>query len=281
MATRTLVFGPGFMGSQFAQRIEGSILSRVDIADEQAVTDEIASVRPDRVINCAGKTGKPNVDGCEKEPEATYRSNVVGPIVLANACRKQDIHFTHLGSGCIYQGDNGGHGFREDDPANFFGSLYSRTKAISESALRDLGALQLRIRMPLSSHPSSRNLLTKLLGYARVISIPNSVTVVEDFWHPALSLIERGETGVWNLCNPGAELHDELLKQWQERVEPDYRFDVIPLETLARYVTTGRSNCVLNTDKLREAGLEMPHIDVAMPRVVEGYGRATAHARAS
>jgi dTDP-4-dehydrorhamnose reductase len=38
-------------------------------------------VKPDVVINAAGKTGKPNVDWCEDHKEETLRSNDTGPLV--------------------------------------------------------------------------------------------------------------------------------------------------------------------------------------------------------
>ena len=106
----TLIFGPGWIGKQFQEQIPDSVLSRVDIADEIAVKNEIEAERPSVIINCAGKTGSPNIDSCEKEPGITYRSNVIGPIVLARLAQENGAYFVHLGSGCIYEGDNGGKG---------------------------------------------------------------------------------------------------------------------------------------------------------------------------
>lgn len=268
----TLVFGPGWMGTQFAQRIENARLLQTDIADEAALREVLDKQAPTRVVNCAGRTGRPNVDSLEAEPVRTYRSNVVGAIHLASACWKRGIHFTHLGSGCIYAGDNGGAGFSEEDPPNFQGSLYARTKAQAEAALRDLGALQLRIRLPLSSTPGARNLLTKLLAFEDVVRVANSVTVLDDFWRPALALIQAGRTGVWNLVNEGVEYHDELLALYRDRLDPTHSFRVISTETLASRLTAGRSNCLLNTEKLRAEGLALPDVADALPRIVDAYG---------
>lgn len=272
METSTLVFGAGWLGGQFVERLPGARLSRTDIADERAVAHELDALGPRHVINCAGRTGRPNVDALESEPESTYRSNVTGALVLASACRRRSIHFTHLGSGCLYSGDNGGRGYAEEDPPNFSGSLYARTKGLAEAALRDLGALQLRVRLPLCAAPSPRNLLTKLLGFRSVISVPNSVTVLEDFWAPALALVAARETGVWNMVNEGVETHDALLALYRERVDPALDFDVVSLASLAPRLRAGRSHCVLDTRKLAAAGLGMAPLDLALPRLVDAYG---------
>ena len=266
----TLVYGPGWLGTQWAARI-GARLTQTDITDEEALRAELEAEAPARVINAAGATGSPNVDALEGHPARTFASNVVGPIVLASVCRDLGIHMTHLGSGCIYSGDNGGKGFREEDPPNFDGSLYARSKAICEAALREFDVLQLRVRLPISSEPGPRNLLTKLLAFDRVVRVPNSVTILDDFWGVADALIARGETGVWNMVSPGAETHDALLALWQAHGDPSHTFEVITPAELQGELVARRSNCILDTGKLERAGLAMPHVDEALPRIVKAY----------
>ena len=277
MEGKTLIFGAGWLGTLFAEEIPGATLVETDIAEEAALAGELDRQAPARVINCAGRTGRPNIDALESEPGRTYRSNVVGPILLGSACLERGIHFTHLSSGCVYEGDNGGPGFFEEDPPNFDGSLYARSKAAAETALRDLDALQLRIRLPISSEPAERNLLTKLLAFDQVIHIANSITVLDDFWGPACKLIERAETGVWNMVNDGVEWHDLLLELWKDRVDPSHRFEIVEQHVLQNRLTARRSNCVLSTAKLARAGLSMPKLDEALPRIVDAYG---AHLKA-
>ena len=276
MDGRTLVFGAGWIGTQMAERLDAE-LSSDDIGDRGAIEQTLDRARPDRVVNCAGRTGRPNVDSLEAEPERTLHANVVGPIVLASACRERGIHFTHLSSGCLYSGDNGGAGFAETDAPNFDGSLYSRSKALAEAALRDLDALQLRLRLPISEVPGSRNLLTKLLAFDRVIRVPNSVTVLEDFWDAAFGLMDRRATGLWNVVNPGVETHDALLGVYRELVDPSIRFDVIGENDLGDALGK-RSNCILSSAKLDAAGLGLPPLDESLPRVVRAYGANLAAA---
>jgi len=269
VSLRLLVFGRGWMGAQWAERVPGSVLTDADVADAAAVGRALDEVRPDRVLNAAGKTGRPNVDALEGRPDEVLRSNVVGPIVLATECRRRGLHLTHLGSGCIYTGDHGGRGYAEDDPPNFHGSLYARSKALAEAALREFDVLQLRVRLPFSSLPHPRNLLTKILSFRQVVRVANSVTVLDDAWPVAETLIARAATGVYNLVNDGVERHDEVLRVWRERVDPAHGFAVVGQGDLG--LVAGRSNCVLSTAKLHAEGLALPDFAASLVRIVDLY----------
>lgn len=71
--------------------------------DMHQVNQAIDEFQPTRVINCAGKTGRPNVDWCEDNREATVRSNVIGTLMLADICAQRGIHCTILATGCKWQ----------------------------------------------------------------------------------------------------------------------------------------------------------------------------------
>ncbi len=58
-------------------------------------------VNPTHVINCAGKTGRPNVDWCEDHKIETIESNVTGMLILAKACHDRGVHLTVLATGCM------------------------------------------------------------------------------------------------------------------------------------------------------------------------------------
>lgn len=274
MSLRILIFGRGWLGGLFARRWPDAILVGTDIADPGAVARALEEHAPTHVLNAAGRTGRPNVDALEDDPAGTLRSNLVGPVVLASACREREVHFTHLGSGCVYSDDGGTRRFREEDPPNFGGSLYARSKAMSEAALREFGALQLRIRLPISEIPSPRNLIDKLLRYPKIVSVPNSVTIVEDLYAPARALMETRASGVWNLVNPGVERHDELLSRYRETVDASHAFEVIDMATLATHLRAGRSNCLLDTSKLEAEGLGMPDFESRLPALMHAYGEA-------
>ena len=67
---RVLILGShGFMGRHFRALYPAAITPRLDIADRAAVHAALIEHRPLVVINCAGKTGRPNVDWCESHPQ--------------------------------------------------------------------------------------------------------------------------------------------------------------------------------------------------------------------
>ena len=215
---KVLIFGNGYLGNKFLSALgDSAILSGTDICDEKAVRADIRENSPDTVLNCAGKTGKPNVDWCEDHKLETMKSNVIGPLNLCQVCSDEGTYMAHLGSGCVYEGDNNGKGFSEDDAPNFFGSYYSRTKMLSEMGLKDFPVLQLRLRMPLDSEPSPRNLITKLAGYTKIIDAPNSISALDDFVPASIKLIERKRTGIYNVTN-----HLNPLDVYNNVTSPNY-----------------------------------------------------------
>ena len=274
---KRLFFGAGYLGQRLTQAIEGAVLSRVDITDARAVEAELRAHRPDAVINTAGKTGRPNVDWCESHPIETGRSNVTGPLVLAEQCAQAGVYLLHLGSGCIFYGDSPTPGgWREDDFANPT-SLYSRTKYAADLVLSRLPGVGIaRLRMPIDDHPDSRNLITKLSRYTQVVDVANSVTVVSDLIGVVAGLTERKLEGVYHATNPGEMRHRDLLALYRELVDPAHRYELISEEALVGrgLAVKARSNCTLASGQLAAAGLSMRPIEVALRDCVERYARA-------
>lgn len=265
---KLLVFGSrGYFGHQFLEQFPGAIGSTVDIGNATDVAQELDTHRPDIVINAAGKTGRPNIDWCEDHKLETIHSNVTGPLVLLRECGERGIYWVHLGSGCIYSGDNNGKGFSEGDPPNFSGSFYSRTKAWIDRMLgefTDQGILVLRLRMPFDGSLEERNLISKLKKYAHVLDAQNSMTYLPDFFMGVRKLTEERRTGVYNFVNPGTVSPYEIMQRYKEIVDPSHSFSQLTLENLPTVTKAGRSTCVLNADKLRKAGIRMRPVKEAI-----------------
>jgi dTDP-4-dehydrorhamnose reductase len=262
---RMLICGAGgFLGNYFRFAYPEALTPPLDIAEPVAVAGILDAVSPRVVVNCAAKTGRPNVDWCENHRRQTLRSNVAGPLVLAEACARRDIYFVHISSGCIYEGDSGGTGFSEDAPPNFSGSFYSCTKAWAEQCLRGFPVLVLRLRMPFDGSTSSRNLLMKLRSYRRVLKAPNSLTHLPDFLRAATALIACRATGIFNIVNEGALSPFEIMELYREIVDPDHEFEALSPGELDGLVRAKRSNCLLSTAKLRNAGLALPSVGAAV-----------------
>jgi 3,5-epimerase/4-reductase len=241
----------------------------VRMEDREAVKAEIERVKPTHVLNCAGCTGRPNVDWCEDNKEATMRSNVIGTLNLTDVCFQAGVHCTVFATGCIYLYDEkhpwGGPGFTELDKANFAGSFYSETKAHVEEVMKYYNnCLILRLRMPVSDDLHPRNFVTKITKYDCVVDIPNSNTILTDLLPASILLAEHNETGIYNFTNPGAISHNEVLTLFRDIIRPSFKWKNFSLEEQAKVIKAGRSNCLLDTtkltNKLKEYNYEVPEI---------------------
>jgi dTDP-4-dehydrorhamnose reductase len=268
---KMLIFGHGYIAGKFKDHFAGAQISDVRLEDLSAVKAELERVKPDVVVNCAGKTGRPNVDWCEDHKGETLFGNVTAPLILARACEELGVYMVHIGSGCVYEGYNEGKGWSEDDEPNFSGSYYSRTKAWSERMLKDFPVLQLRLRMPFDSVPNERNFITKITKYNKVISVPNSISVLEDFLKAAEALIAKKATGVYNVTNPGTIDHQTILDMYIELVDPSYKYELFSLEELAKVTKAGRSNCGLNVKKLEDEGIHLRPVAQAVRESLVEY----------
>lgn len=270
---KILIYGKGYLGHHFfdflKEQGEEVMWGDADIGNLNDVRQDLAKHTPEVVLNCAGKTGRPNVDWCEDNKEETLYSNVTGPLVLLQACTEAEIRLAHLGSGCIYEGDNDGKGFSEEDEPNFDGSYYSRTKSCCDQALKEFPALQLRLRMPIDAKPGPRNFISKIIQYNKVINVLNSMTVIEDLLPATYELLKKGATGIYNMTNPGAIDHETILEMYKEIVDPNFTYEIIPLEELEAHTKAGRSNCVLSTEKLEAEGIQMRPIEEAIRDCLE------------
>ena len=110
--------------------------------------------------------------------QQNINDNLYTPLSLAMFSDKHNIHFTYIGTGCIFS-DNEKQ-FTEDDKLNFFGSNYSIVKGFTDMLMKNTNALILRIRMPISSDKSIRNFITKITTYEKICSIPNSMTILDE-----------------------------------------------------------------------------------------------------
>lgn len=234
-------------------------------------TSDLDEYRPKYVLNCAGLTGRPNIDWCEEHKIETVRVNVMGTLILADACFRRGIHMTNYATGCIYNYDDGEHRcdggrpFTETDPPNYTGSFYSITKAMAERLLAPYpNILTLRIRMPITDDLHPRNFITKITHYAKLINYPNSVTVLTDMLPVSIRMTERELKGIYNFTNPGTITHNGLLQLYKEYIDPNFKWENFTLEEQAKVLKSGRCNCHLDVSKLLKEFPDIPDIHTSI-----------------
>lgn len=226
--------------------------------------------RPGVIINCIGKTGRPNIDWCESNKEETYFTNVTLPLVMANECSKRNIHFVNIASGCIFYGEspNAG-GWIETDFANPQ-SYYSKTKYACDLTIGDLSNVTtLRIRMPISSKNSQRNFINKIRGYSKVIDIKNSVTFMDDLVRCIGWVSDNSIFGTYNVTNPEPITAAQVLKEFQKHRE--HNFQIIDESELDKLTAAKRSNCILSSAKLNSKGFYMTPSIEALESCMNDY----------
>jgi len=265
---RCLIYGAnGWIGKQVCRLLEKR---RISWIAGNARCDDIAGVRTEligaghkytHVICLIGRTHGPGystIDYLEQPGKLVdnIRDNLFSPVMLALLCREYGIHLTYMGTGCIFDGrmDEADTGFSEDDKPNFFGSSYSIVKGFTDQImgyLGDGGILNVRIRMPITDeYGASRNFITKITRYAKICSMDNSMTVLDDLLPVMLDMLEDGKTGTINLVNPGIINHNRILELYREIVDRDFTWINMTLEEQSGILACARSNNKLDTREL-------------------------------
>jgi|SRR5215204_2908765 len=112
------------------------MIEGVDVQNLTTVTDAIAVVRPDALINCVGIIKQlPSAS----DPILNLRINSLLPHELHQVCRATGVRLIHFSTDCVFNGRKGM--YTEEDPSDAE-DLYGRTKFLGETA--GPGALTIR-----------------------------------------------------------------------------------------------------------------------------------------
>lgn len=269
---KVLVYGSnGWIGQQFIDLlthhnidfIKG--ISRVNNLEE--VKQELINASPTHVISFIGRTHGTiddkiytTIDYLEEKGKLyeNIRDNLYSPFMLSVICKELNIHYTYLGTGCIFKYDEyhlceETNGFSEKSEPNFFGSAYSIVKGFTDKIMRELfqqNTLNLRIRMPITDNRNSRNFITKITTYEKICSIPNSMTVLPELLPKVIEMMKQNITGTINLTNPGLISHNKILEMYKEIVDPTFVWTNFTEEEQKQVINSERSNNYLDTSKL-------------------------------
>lgn len=290
---KVLIYGGnGWIGQQFTSilvkdKVKHQIgKARVD--NEFELIKEIENYQPSHIISFIGRThGKTKekiystIDYLEQKGKIyeNVRDNLFSPIFLSNICKNKDIHFTYLGTGCIFSFDKEHpfgeevNGFTEKSLPNFFGSSYSVVKGFTDRLMNmfESNTLNLRIRMPITDEKNPRNFITKITNYEKICSIPNSMTVLPELLPLVLDMMIKKTTGTINLTNPGLVSHNEILEMYKELVDPEFTWKNFSSEEQAEILDSERSNNYLDTKKLEGLYPEVMNIKDSIKKCLEKY----------
>lgn len=289
---KLLVIGSGgYVGSSYARYLcsnEADVWylptrSFLDFTNKTVVSELIKSKNIKYVINCAGYTGKPNVDACEDDKNNCLKGNVTFPLDLAEACYDNGVGLAHVSSGCIYSGKReDGRGFSESDTPNFSFrtnncSFYSGTKALCEEMMAKYDNIYIwRLRIPFNNLNSPRNYLTKLMTYDSLLEAENSISNLDEFVEATITcLLNKAPKGIYNVTNTGSVTTSgvvDLLKRYKLPCD-DHKFKFFDNinDFMEKAAKTPRSNCVLDNTKLTSLGIKMSESYEAIERCLYNF----------
>jgi dTDP-glucose 4,6-dehydratase len=290
---KVLVYGSkGWIGNQFIELLKNKTIdyvtgiSRANCKD--SLEQEIADVNPSHVISFIGRTHGQignkiysTIDYLEEEGKLleNVRDNLYSPVLLAALCSAKNIHYTYLGTGCIFKFDEDHpfekeeNGFHEGSLPNFFGSSYSVVKGFTDQlmTLYKDNVLNLRIRMPITGEQNKRNFITKIVNYPKVCSIANSMTVLPELLPYVIDMMERGITGTLNLTNPGLITHNEILEMYKEIVDRSFTCQNFSQQEQRSILAADRSNNYLDTTRLESLYPTVKHIRTSVRECLIQY----------
>nr|QDY51644.1 hypothetical protein 1_29 [Mimiviridae sp. ChoanoV1] len=279
----------------FLSESKKNILNNLEIVEGavrlnnfEDLKNELDLHKPDSVISFIGRTHGTiddkvysTIDYLEQKDKVydNVRDNLYSPISLALLCKDLGIHYTYLGTGCIFDYRNEAeygkeiNGFTEKDIPNFYGSSYSVVKGFTDMLMHQLeeNVLNLRIRMPIVGESNPRNFITKISKYQKICSIPNSMTVLPDFYPVILDLILNKTTGTLNLTNPGLISHNEILEMYRDIVDNSFTWENFTIEEQNNILDSKRSNNFLCTKKLEWLYPNIKDIKVSVKDILNNY----------
>lgn len=288
-----LLGGTGYVGNAFQllfkQRgIDYTNVTRfeTDYTNKETLEKLLVDMKPDFLVNCAGYTGKPNVDACELHKAETLMGNAVLPGIIREACEENGITWGHVSSGCIYTGSRpDGSGFTEEDEPNFCFrkppcSFYSGTKALGEELL--VGAEKCyvwRLRIPFDNVNSPRNYLTKVMTYQKLLEAENSMSHLGEFVRACWETFEKKVPyGTYNVTQPGSIKTSEVCELIRKISvsKKEFVFFKDEAEFMKVAAKTPRSNCVMDSSKLLRTGIKMTPIVESIEQALRNWNVVSA-----
>lgn len=266
----------------------GLTRTQLDVTDEAAVADVIATVRPSLVVNAAAAT---DVDGCESDPEGAHRANALGPWWLARACERGGATLVTFSTDYVFDGvapsgpDGAPRGYVEHDPVAPL-SVYGRSKAAGEQLVRETLREHHIVRTAWVSGARGRNFVRTMLrladegGPVRVVDDQTgSPTTTRDLAAAVRRLAVSGRYGTVHLVNEGTATWFEVAAAVFELAGRDVELAPQPSSAVRRPAPRPAWS-VLDTTHARSTGVVVSaHWRDALARLLDELGARGAGPR--
>lgn len=288
---RVLVTGArGQLGAAIVRAFEADeVLARtretLDITSPEAVAREVASARPDVIVNCAAFN---DVDGAEDRPEEALAANAFALRSLARAADAAGSVLVHYGTDFVFDG-NATEPYNETS-APSPRSVYAASKLLGEwFALEAAAGFVLRVES-LFGTPDGwtgrlgtlDRMVQALRDGREVVAFTDRIvspSAVDDIAAATKHLVDRrADPGLYHCVNSGSgSWHDVAMTAARllgvtPRIRPVTTADVTMRASRPRY-------CALSNARLAAAGFEMPTWEDALRRSLAGTARLQGEKR--
>ena len=218
----------------------------LDITDEVAIRSVFDFIMPTHVFNCAALS---NIDLCEELKDVSFQLNSYCPEIIAKECNKIGAKLIHFSTGHLFNDKDGPHSENcIPNPIN----VYGKSKLLGEELINKQSNNNLIIRLGHPFHFNGNTFLSSSLLKAERyhnISIYEDFnicpTYVEDLMDLVISLINKEENGIYNICNGGHISEFEFIKTALELCQIEGHIIKVPNKS---YINTKNN---LSTNKIK------------------------------
>lgn len=158
--------------NELGHQVTAVDLDQLDITDQRAVEEAVATSQPAWVINAAAYTA---VDRAESDRETAYAVNRDGTTHLATACHRHGIPMLHISTDYVFDGSKDAP-YAEDDEAVPL-SVYGSSKLAGEISLREQLQRHLILRTSWVFGLEGNNFVKTIL---RLASERDRLSIVDD-----------------------------------------------------------------------------------------------------
>ena len=265
----------GQLGSTFVRELgrRGADLvplthASLDLADDVAVRDTVAGLRPDVILNCAAYNA---VDRAEDEAATALAVNAFGVRALARAAAEAGSVLVHYSTDFVFDGLASAP-YRETDRANPR-SVYGQSKLIGEwFAAAAPTAYVLRVES-LFGGPQTHGSVDRIADALRngqearvFVDRIVSPSFVDDVVAATLALLaNRSAPGLYHCVNTGAATWLDVGTEIARVLGVAPALAPVTMEEVQMRATRPRY-CALSNEKLAAAGVHMPEWQDAIRR---------------
>jgi UDP-glucose 4,6-dehydratase len=130
-----------------------------------------------------------------------------------------------------------------------------------------------RLRIPFEEFDNSRNYISKILKYEKLLDAENSVSNKQEFVSACIqTIIKQVPYGTYNVTNGGYITTKSMTEKFKNTIAKDKTFNFIEEGDFYKNVAkTPRSNCVMSNEKLLSTGIKMRTADEAIDYCINNW----------